>query len=220
MLEGYDSRVAAGKRRAETDRRRPAKERILAASKALFTERGYVGTSIPEIARAAGVAVPTVYWAYGSKRAIVAEIHAGWRDDERTSAALRRVTAIADPHDRLDAYAAFVRQQWETGADVLAIEDDARRADPLVRDVIAPPSPEMSRELLGVVEPLKGSLRRGLSMTEARDVLFALSSLDVYRELRERGWTSGRYERWLGRTLRESLLGVDRPWWTATMGTG
>jgi hypothetical protein len=36
----------------------------------------------------------------------------------------------------------------------------------------------------------------------------ALSLLEVYRELRDRGWSDARYQAWLGRVLREQLLGV------------
>ena len=51
---------------------------------------------------------------------------------------------------------------------------------------------------------------------EAVAIFIALLGFDVYRELRSRGWTGARYERWLARTLHESLLhqpyGPDGPW--------
>ena len=50
---------------------------MLEAARRLFLERGYAATTIPQIAAAADVAVPTIYWAFGSKRAIVSEIRQG-----------------------------------------------------------------------------------------------------------------------------------------------
>jgi hypothetical protein len=40
----------------------------------------------------------------------------------------------------------------------------------------------------------------------AHALLLALSLLEVYRELRDRGWTDAEYQSWLGGVLREQLL--------------
>src|SRR5215467_8732359 len=47
------------------------RQSVIAAARRLFGERGYAGTSIEAIAEAAGVAVPTVYAAFGNKRSIL-----------------------------------------------------------------------------------------------------------------------------------------------------
>ena len=50
-------------------------------------------------------------------------------------------------------------------------------------------------------------LKAGLSETEARDILWLFTSRDVYRMLvRERGWTSQAYEKWVADMLVASLL--------------
>src|SRR5260370_22165894 len=43
---------------------------VLTAARELFPERGYAGTTINEIATAAGVAVETIYRSFGSKAAL------------------------------------------------------------------------------------------------------------------------------------------------------
>jgi hypothetical protein len=49
-------------------------------------------------------------------------------------------------------------------------------------------------------------LRPGLSVSQARDILWALTSRDLYRMLvRERGWTPQEYEDWLIKMVLESL---------------
>src|SRR6266545_4417824 len=50
------------------------RRRILDAARGLFVERGYVATTIEAIAAEAGVAVPTVYLAFGTKRALLVEL--------------------------------------------------------------------------------------------------------------------------------------------------
>jgi AcrR family transcriptional regulator len=53
---------------------RDKRQAILGAARELFTERGYEETTIAEIARAAGVAVGTVYLYFANKREIQLEL--------------------------------------------------------------------------------------------------------------------------------------------------
>ena len=182
---------------------------MLDAARRLFLERGYAATTIPEIARQAGVAVPTIYWAFGSKRAIVGEIRAAWFAEAQTALRLGEVEAIEEPGARLNAYAAFMGMQWATGAAALAIQQDAMRADPEVAAEIVGVLAERAERLRAVVVPLAPHLRDGLTVDRAHDILLALSMLEVYRELRGRGWTDPQYVAWLGRVLREQLLAVQ-----------
>ena len=190
---------------------------MLDAARRLFLERGYAGTTIPEIAAAAGVAVPTIYWAFGSRRARSSarsgrrpdgkdDCWAAWLEMARTGERLREVLAIDEPDARLDAYAAFMGNQWATGAEALSIQQDAMRADPEVATEIAAVLAERAGRLKAVVAPLAAHLREPLTVETAHDLLLALSLLEVYRELRDRGWSDGEYQAWLGRVLREQLL--------------
>jgi hypothetical protein len=53
----------------------------------------------------------------------------------------------------------------------------------------------------------RGALRPGLSLGEAMDVLWALTSYDLYRMLVvEQRWGSERYETWLAQLLAQHLL--------------
>jgi Bacterial regulatory proteins, tetR family. len=179
---------------------------MLDAARRLFLQRGYAATTIPEIAAAAGVAVPTIYWAFGSKRALVSEIRQAWFEAAQTGTRLREVLAIDEPGARLDAYAAFMGNQWATGAEVLTIQQDAMRADPEVAAEIAAVLAERAERLKAVVVPLAPHLRKPLTVERAHDLLLALSLLEVYRELRDHGWSDAQYQAWLGRVLREQLL--------------
>jgi len=189
--------------RAET------RARMLDAARRLFVERGYAATTIPEIAAAAGVAVPTIYWAFGSKRGMVSEIRQAWFEAAETGARLREVLAIDEPGARLEAYAAFMGNQWATGAEALAIQQDAMHADAEIAAEIAAVLAERADRLKAVVAPLAPHLREPLTVESAHAILLALSLLEVYRELRGRGWTDVQYRAWLGDVLREQLLVSD-----------
>lgn len=53
---------------------------ILGAALRLFVDRGYDGTAVPEIARAAGVAAGTIYHYFPSKVALVNVLYRRWKD--------------------------------------------------------------------------------------------------------------------------------------------
>jgi hypothetical protein len=57
-----------------------------------------------------------------------------------------------------------------------------------------------------------GRIRPGLDQGAARDIFWMLTGRDVYRMLvRERGWSSQKYQDWLADTLVDSLLALGRP---------
>jgi prophage antirepressor-like protein len=52
------------------------------------------------------------------------------------------------------------------------------------------------------------SLRAGLTEQQARDILWSLTSRDLYRMLvRDRGWTAQEFEAWLANMLVDALIG-------------
>jgi len=55
----------------------------------------------------------------------------------------------------------------------------------------------------------EGHLRRGVSVAEARDVLWAHNSVELWDLLvNQRGWAAKRYGRWIGDQLVGALLEI------------
>jgi AcrR family transcriptional regulator len=179
---------------------------MLAAAERLFTEQGYARTTIAEIAAAAGVAEQTVYWAFGSKRAILTELRNAWFAEARTGERLAEVLKVAKPRDRLLAFAAFMTHQWATGARVIAIHRDAMRVDAAVVAEVEEVLEQRAAALRAVVAPLGPAMRKGVTVDAAHDILLALSLDDVYRAFLARGWTEAQYQAWLGNALCLQLL--------------
>ena len=183
---------------------------IVDAARDLFRDQGYARTTITDIATRAAVAPQTVYWAFGSKAALVREIRETWLQTAQTGERMQAVLAIAEPEPRLDAYAAFMARQWVTGAEAVAIQQDAMRVDPDVAMDVAATLDARAAALFEVVRPLGPVLAGDLTVEGAHDRLLALSLVEVYLELRARGWTPEAYERWLAETLRSQLLVTAR----------
>ena len=202
------------RRRYDSTRRQAQAARtrqdILAAAHDLFLERGYAGTTLAAIAKAAGVVVETVYRAYGSKaelfKAVVRAAVAGGADRATVPVerrpAIRALIAETDPRRQLELYAAT-----QPGIQARAAPRPPRarppppppgtpaRPGPLPRVLTAAGAadPELAEvwtqledERLAGMGRLagmladRGALRPGLSAEEARDLLWTLNSLAVH----------------------------------------
>src|SRR5262245_30347331 len=85
--------------------RRATRQSVIAAAGRLFSERGCAGSTIDAIAKAAGVAVPTVYAAFGNTLSILrALLDAAIDGAEPRSVAERmreQVAGVPDPATRV-----------------------------------------------------------------------------------------------------------------------
>ena len=70
---------------------------ITAAARRLFASRGYTATPIDRIAREAGVAVPTVYAAFGTKGAILESVLDTMEHEADVGALTNAMRALPSP---------------------------------------------------------------------------------------------------------------------------
>lgn len=81
---------------------------ILASAFERFAQSGYAATTLPQIAKGAGVSAGTVYVYFSSKLAVLYAIYGPWLRQRITNLE-RRLARIADPRDRL---CTLVRALW------------------------------------------------------------------------------------------------------------
>jgi TetR/AcrR family transcriptional regulator, regulator of autoinduction and epiphytic fitness len=200
---GYD----ASRRRASSDERRG---RILQTARNLFGHYGYGATSIERIAGEAGVAVPTVYAMYRSKRAMLFALLDQADAQADVAGLLRDLHATAgDPRKQLRRLVSFTCRFYGQAGDIVEI---ARGAGCTNEDLLALWQEGEERRLRGQ-RPLTdawdraGALRESHTAKEALDILWAMTGADHYRLfVVDRKWSAARYEAWLENTLERLLL--------------
>ncbi len=198
----YHSR--ARQRQAEETRRR-----ILAATRELFASRGYAGTTLEAIAEVAEVSPKTVSAVFGSKRAILAEVVNPGAFGPHVQRLLDELRATPEPSRRLSLVAQITRQAYEPMVLELELLRTAHAVAPELADLAW--EIEMRRRqnqgrLVAYLDE-HHMLRQGLPLEEANDVLWILTSYDLYRMLViERRWSPERYETWLAQLLIQHLL--------------
>jgi AcrR family transcriptional regulator len=216
------ARDVKGRRRYESPRRQEqaaaTRLAILEAAERLFSERGYAATSVSAVAAAAGVALKTVYAAFGTKAAV---LRALWNlrmrgDEEPVPLAQREwfrdIIAEPDPRQRLALVAHNARLVRERTAALCEIVRQAAPGDPQIADLWE----RFQRELyeLGMRQVATTLERDGVLAADpktAADLLWTLTHPDLYLLLvRERGWNPDAYEQWLSSALCGELL-ADNP---------
>lgn len=190
-----------------------ARERILAAASELFVSQGYTATTMSGIAQAAGVAVQTLYAAFGSKVGVLSAVHdvALVGDDEPTPMLDRDwAQQVADAPTVAEGWALIMAHQPQTTVRVAPVYSaiQAAAADPEVGALLADlraqrlrHSQEMADRLLALPEARGPEVRDRVA-----DVLYATTSAESYALfVVERGWSAQAWRSWVHDTVLREL---------------
>lgn len=196
----YDSPLRA--RRAQETR-----TTLLVAATELFTADGWSATGMRDVARAAGVAVETLYKHFPSKLALFnAVIDQAAAGDDQPLAVAERPEFLAMGRgrraDRIRAAAALLRSIHERTAPFARLIRSAAGADPTIATVLADTRERQRADVEAGLTLLLGRPPTGAE----RDGTWALASPELYLLLvEESGWTPEAYEAWLSHTLARVL---------------
>ena len=197
----------AGRRRGDADRG-PATRRSGCSS-----AQGFAATTVPAIARAAGVSAELLYKAFGGKAGLVRAIQHRALEGAGPVPAPDRSDALAavapDARSLLAAVGAAVDRGRPPGRAGAAPRPVRRRDRPGARPLLE----EMSGQRLARMAVNAARLaalpgvRRGLPVERIRDVLWAATAPELFDLLvLQRGWTVEEYRDHLFRGLCAQLL--------------
>ncbi|MBD3934028.1 TetR/AcrR family transcriptional regulator [Streptomyces chumphonensis] len=190
---------------------------MLDAAAGLFCEHGWTATTVQDVARAAEVGVQTVYFTFGTKRALLTEVlDTAIAGDADPVATLDRpwARAVVDApgaREQLARQAAGARAVLERAAPVLDVVRGAAAADAEMAQVWRTNQRQRHTVQLRFAEALvrkaDGPLRDGHDAASAADVALALLGPETYGLLvTTQGWTPARWEHWAADTLTRQLL--------------
>ena len=199
-------------KRTRREQAAATRERMIRAATEVFTEAGYVGARMNDIATRAGVAVQTVYFTFHTKGELLqacfdhAVLGPDWLPPEEQGFYADLLAARSGRA----AVAHFVAGNTAILARSAAIKEVAESAghEPDAQAVVAH-SESLRREGLGRIVALlaeKFGLREGLDEATGTDLLMMLSSSSPYLTLRGYGWSEEQYTDWLTDTLAKQLL--------------
>lgn len=184
------------------------------AARDLFLDRGYAGTTVAAVAKAAGVSPDTIYVSLGGKQDLLEGVLSLARYDPEDPAQRdqeqRRdeIDAIADPHQRLRRLVELSCETLTRIGPVHAVLRGAADGHPFAAELYA----RMLRIRLQIqtrnLEIYLGrSLRPGLTLKQAAERYGALLSPELHHLLTvEHRWSTRRYASWVTDLLDHDLL--------------
>ena len=202
--------ASKGRARKPAAAERQTAARILSAARALAVEEGFSGFTVEKVAARAGVSRMTVYYQFGTKRALLEalfdELAARGRIDRLGQAFSRR-----DPLEGLEQFIHVFCGFWESDRVGLrrlrswaALEADAadppRGRDAWRRDGLEKLVTRMRQE---------GGVPAESALTDAIDLLHTLTSFESYDNLARGGRTEADVAELLIRAAR-AIVGVPR----------
>jgi AcrR family transcriptional regulator len=205
-------------RREEQARR--TRRRILEAGRAQFLAAGFAGATMRRIAEAAGVSLPSVEQAFGTKARLLAQVVdvaiAG--DDEPVPVLERAPAARAAAAERVEDFLLLVADLLTEGqqrsARLVLVVFEAAGADPGVRLLAQDRLAQRARTAEWIVDGMlrRGRPRPGVDRAHAVDTVWLLMDPAVFCRLTEdRGWSAVRYRDWFADSAARLLLGADEP---------
>jgi AcrR family transcriptional regulator len=205
------------------ERARRTRDEILVAARTRFLEAGYAATTVARIADDANVSVETIYKAFGGKPGLVRAIWERGLEGTGPVPAEQRSDAMAsretDARTIIERWSAFVTEIAPLTAPILLLAKAASASDPELAQLLDRADEaklaRMEHNARGLLD--RGLLRPGITLDEARDVLWAYSSPELYELLVvQRGWPIERF----GAFVAAGMIGSLLPPTTAVRGTG
>lgn len=193
--------------------------RIIGAAATLFVDHGYVATSLAAVAERAEVDPRTVYKVFGSKVGLLSRLGdiAIVGDQDAIPVAERSWAADAFGADtgseRVQAFAAVIRHVMASAGWAFRIAAQAASTDTDANALWTSGQRHRLRDATKLINSLRHAhlLRPDRSTRDAVATVWLISSPETFIQLIDGlGWTIGRYERWVERTLADTLLEPPR----------
>jgi len=190
--------------------------RIVKAAYRLFCAHGYAGTTMAQIADAAGVAVQSVYFTFHTKATLLSRAYdfavMGEEEPEipQRQAWYQAMTAEPDVTQALRHFVTGVGEITRRVTPLSLATHVAADGDPDTARVMAFHDGMQADAYREVVKLLsaKAELRSGLSLDRGTDLLLLYAGTDLYHLLVERrGWSHDEFLAWTVVTLAEQLFG-------------
>jgi AcrR family transcriptional regulator len=206
-----------GKRRYDSRGRqaqaRRSREAILDVAQRQFLTTGYTATTIATIADEADVSVETIYKAFGAKSGLVRAIYDRGLTGQGSVPAYQRSDEMraheADPKTIMQKWALLTTEVASVVTPIRLLMRSAAVTDPEIAALLQDSDDERLERMRHHARFLaeRGYLRNGVTVTEATDILWTCSSVEIYELLvLQRGWPPPRFAQFIADFMIASLL--------------
>lgn len=188
---------------------------ILAAARESFLKQGYAGSTMPGIAKSAGIALDTVYATVGKKPALMrllVEAAISGQDEAvpaEQRAYVQAIRAEPDAAAKLTIYATALGGIQPRLAPIFSVLQAAAAQEPDLKALWQEISRRRAANMRLLAEDLMatGQTRPDLSLSQIADIIWSMNAPEYFLLLvGQRGWTAEEFARWLADAWVRLLL--------------
>jgi AcrR family transcriptional regulator len=205
--------VASPLKGRRADYARATHEAIHSAARDLFVAKGYFGTRVEDIARAARVSPATVYAVGGGKHGLLRELIQEGTRDRHVTDVTQGIEAVTNPGELLRLLVDARSLRFERWSDLVRQVMAAAPQDDAVRESLELANAAIRAGLARAAQRLADmqALPRGLTVAQATDTLwYFLGNASYFTLTDDLHWPLSRASDWIYQQLLRTLLDQGR----------
>ena len=206
-----------GRRPYDSSRRKALAEQtravVLDVAEQRFLQDGYAATTVASIAAAAGISAETIYKSFENKSGLVRAIYERGLTGTGETPAYRRSDDIReridDPRELMHQWGTLTAEVASTVTPILLLIRSAAATDSSMAGLLEASNAHRLERMRHNAEFLaeRGFLKEGTTLSDAIDVLWTVSSPELYELLvLQRGWTPAQFATFVADTMSAALL--------------
>lgn len=195
------------------ERARQSRSLILDVAERSFLQHGFAATTMAYIAEQSGVSAETIYKSFENKAGLVRAIYERGLTGTGTVAAYQRSDQlrqqIDDPRELMQKWGVLTAEVASTVTPILILIRSAAATDSSMADLLARSDAHRLERMEHNARFLadRSFLKDGVTLAEATDVMWVVSSPELYELLvLERRWTSAQFAAFVAQTMSAALL--------------
>jgi AcrR family transcriptional regulator len=178
-----------------------------------FLQDGFAATTMVSVAERAGVSAETIYKSFENKAGLVRALYERGLTGRGTIAAYDRSDQVRqlidDPRELMREWGALTAEVASTVTPILLLIRSAAATDSSMAELLEASNTHRLERMKHNARFLaeRGFLKEGVSLSKATDVLWTVSSPELYELLvLERRWTSAQFATFVAETMAAALL--------------
>jgi AcrR family transcriptional regulator len=182
---------------------------VVAAARELFSEQGYSGTTVQQIAREARVSPATVYAQCGGKQGLLKTLMDTWTAGPLVLEIIESCAAAPNGVEKLQVLADGYVTLYRASGDIIRIVSAAAAAAPGAAEFLETANARHLDALVAIVGQIRetGDLKKDLSDEDAARIVYYHFRFEQFMLAAETfGWGESRARDWIAERVEIALL--------------
>jgi AcrR family transcriptional regulator len=184
---------------------------VVTAARELFSETGYSGTTVQQIARRARVSPATVYAQCGGKQGLLKTLMDSWTAGPLVLEIIDACNSAPSGAEKLHVLADGYVAIYQASGDIIQIVTDAAAAAPDAAEFLETANARHHEALIAIVAQIRatGDLKKDISDEDAARIIYYHFRFEQFTLAADKfGWGEDRARDWIRERVENAILAL------------